>query len=129
MPATSTKIQSINIIRGLPQHSLPQPTGGAPKPRRFFYKYFSAIPEKLSILAYILKIKFLTFADMKNKILYTPTEIINRNPRLRQVWNAQQIGYLFKLQLVNGERRSRYSLVDEDDVLRLFFFRFPSLAQ
>lgn len=75
------------------------------------------------------KIKFFIFADMKNKILYTPTEIINRNPRLRKVWDAQQIGYLFKLQLVNGERRSRYALLDEDDVLRLFYFRFPKYVQ
>ena len=80
-------------------------------------------------MAYIVKIKFLTFADMKKKILYTPTEIIKRNPRLQMVWNAQQIGYLFNLQLVNGERRSRYALVDEDDVLRLFYFRFPKMMQ
>jgi hypothetical protein len=62
-------------------------------------------------------------------MLYTPTEIIKRNPRLRTVWSAQEIGYLFKLQLVNGERRSRYALVDEDDVLRLFYFRFPKMMQ
>ena len=62
-------------------------------------------------------------------MLYTPTEIIKRNPRLRTVWSAQEIGYLFKLQLVNGERRSRYALVDEDDVLRLFYFRFPKYVQ
>ena len=66
---------------------------------------------------------------MKTKILYTPTEIINRNPRLRQVWTAQEIGYLFKLQLVNGERRSRYALIDEDEVLRLFYYRFPKYMQ
>lgn len=77
----------------------------------------------------MLKIKIFIFADMKKKILYTPAEIINRNPRLRQVWNAQYIGYLFKLQLVNGERRSRYALIDEDDVLRLFYFRFPKYVQ
>ena len=66
---------------------------------------------------------------MKQKILYTPSEIISRNPCLRKVWNAQQIGYLFNLQLVNGERRSRYALLDEDDVLRLFYFRFPKYLQ
>lgn len=66
---------------------------------------------------------------MKKKILYTPTEIINRNPRLRQVWTAQEIGYLFKLQLVSGERRSRYALIDEDEVLRLFYYRFPKYMQ
>lgn len=61
------------------------------------------------------------------KILYTPSEIINRNPILKKVnWTAQSIGYLFKLQLVKGERRSRFSLIDEDDVLKIFYTHFPS---
>ena len=94
--------------------------------RRYF---FSDIPENLSILAYIISKYLFIFADMKQNILYTPTEIITRNPRLKKVWTAQDIGYLFKLQLVDGERRSRYALLNEDDVLRLFYFRFPKFVQ
>lgn len=70
-----------------------------------------------------------TFVAMKQKFLYTPAEIIQRNPKLARVWNAQQIGYLFLLQLVSGRKNKHNTLLDEDDVLRVFFFRFPSLAR
>lgn len=64
------------------------------------------------------------------KIFYTPAEIMRRNPVLYNAgWSAQSIGYLFKLKLVNGERRSRFALIDEDDVLRIFYFRFPKFVQ
>ena len=59
-------------------------------------------------------------------ILYTPAEIIIRNPILKRVkWTAQSIGYLFKLQLVRGEKRSRFNLIGETDVMKLFYFTFP----
>lgn len=59
-------------------------------------------------------------------ILYTPAEIIIRNPVLKRAkWTAQSIGYLFKLQLVRGEKRSRFNLIDENDVMKLFYFSFP----
>lgn len=63
-------------------------------------------------------------------MLYTPLEIIQRNPILKKKnWTAQTIGYLFKYQLISGKKTSRYALINEDDVLRLFYFRFPSLMQ
>ena len=59
-------------------------------------------------------------------IFYTPKEIIERNPILsRAKWTAQSIGYLFKLQLVRGQKTSRVNLIDENDVMKLFYFSFP----
>lgn len=62
---------------------------------------------------------------MAAKILYTPTEVILRNPVLRAIWNPQSIGYLIKLQLIKAKTTSRYKLVDEDEVLRFFYSNFP----
>lgn len=64
-----------------------------------------------------------------DNLLFTPAEIIRRNPFLKKKWTAQSIGYLFKLQIVKGVRKSRFALVDESDVLKIFFFSFPSFLQ
>lgn len=65
------------------------------------------------------------FTVMAAKILYTPAEVITRNPVLRCIWDAQSIGYLIKLQLIKAEKTSRYKLVDEEEVLRFFYANFP----
>ncbi len=62
---------------------------------------------------------------MATKVLYTPSEIVSRNPILRTIWNAQSIGYLIKLQLIKAVKTSRYNLLDEDEVLRFFYSNFP----
>ncbi len=91
---------------------------------KFFWRYmphffvFAAFDFVSSVYICIMKIKF----------LYTPTEILERHPNIRQVWNAQQLGYLFNLKLVAGRKNKHCTLLDEDDVLRIFFFRFPSLG-
>ena len=62
-------------------------------------------------------------------MLYTPTEIVQRNPILaRKHWTAQNIGQLLAMQLISG-KRGRVALVDESSVLRLFYTNFPSLLQ
>lgn len=62
-------------------------------------------------------------------MLYTPTEIIERNPVLgRKNWTAQNIGQLLKMQLISG-KPGRVALIDEGSVLRLFYTNFPSLLQ
>lgn len=62
--------------------------------------------------------------------LYTPAEIVQRNPiLLKRDWTAQNIGYLFKLQLVDGVRKSRCAYIDEVSVLRLFYSHFPTLLK
>ena len=65
------------------------------------------------------------FTVMAAKILYTPTEVMLRNPVLRSIWDAQSIGYLIKLQLIKAKQTSRYNLVDEEEVLRFFYSHFP----
>lgn len=61
--------------------------------------------------------------------LYTPSEIVERNPILRRMnWTAQRIGQLFVMQLVSGIK-GRYALIDENSVLRLFYSHFPNLMQ
>ena len=62
-------------------------------------------------------------------IMYTPTEIIQRNPVLgRMNWTAQNIGQLLKMQLISG-KPGRVALIDESSVLRLFYTNFPTLLQ
>ena len=63
----------------------------------------------------------------KEKKYYTPSEILRRNPILKKRWTAQTIGYLFKYQIVKGIKKARYNLIDEDSVLKIFYFSFPSL--
>lgn len=58
---------------------------------------------------------------------FTCTEILRRNPILSKRWTPQSIGYLFKLQIVSGIKKARYNLINEDDVLKIFYFSFPSL--
>ena len=61
--------------------------------------------------------------------LYTPSEIVERNPILRRKnWTAQRIGQLLVMQLVSGVK-GRYALIDENSVLRLFYSHFPNLMQ
>lgn len=66
---------------------------------------------------------------MAAKILYTPTEVVLRNPVLRSVWDPQCIGYLVKLKLIKAHETSRYKLVDEQEVLRFFYQNFPKYLQ
>jgi len=57
-----------------------------------------------------------------------PGEIIKKYPVVRQVqWTANDIGVLYKMRLVDGFRRCGRTYVHPDDVLRLLYFRFPSL--
>ena len=69
------------------------------------------------------------YLGMKQKFLYTPSEIISRNPRLAKVWNVRDIGYLYMLKLVAGRKTKHNTMLDEEDVLRIFYFRFPPLAR
>lgn len=52
---------------------------------------------------------------------YTPTEILDRNPNLKKIWNHSDIGYLLRLRLVRGRKiKSTHSCeVLESDVLEL----------
>lgn len=62
-------------------------------------------------------------------ILYTPSEIVERNPILAKMqWTAQRIGQLLSMQLISG-KKGRYALIDENSVLRLFYSHFPNLMQ
>lgn len=61
----------------------------------------------------------------KNKY-FTPSEILERNKILQGFWTAADIGYLFKLQLVSGYKSSRYTFINEDDVLRIYYYIRPT---
>lgn len=56
----------------------------------------------------------------------TPGEIVKNYPILKKAnWTANAIGYLYKMQLIDGFKRYGHAIVDPADVLRLFYFRFP----
>lgn len=63
-------------------------------------------------------------------MLYTPSEIVERNPILKlKNWTAQRLGQLLAMELVSGKKGGRVALIDEQDVLRLFYTNFPKLLQ
>lgn len=54
---------------------------------------------------------------MKNEN-FIPSEIKERNPSI--TWTPQQIGYLFNLGLIDGIKKTRYTFVNEKDVLKIY---------
>ena len=63
-------------------------------------------------------------------MLYTPSEIVERNPILKlKNWTAQRLGQLLAMELVSGKKGGCVALIDEQDVLRLFYTNFPKLLQ
>ncbi len=53
-----------------------------------------------------------------------PSEILEKHPKLENIWSNTDIGYLFMLKLVKGKKLARTCLVSEKDVLALYNFRF-----
>lgn len=62
-----------------------------------------------------------------NKELYTAAEIVRRNPIILKYWTAADVGYLFKMQIVHGLKKTRSNLINETDVLKIFYLTFPRL--
>ena len=52
--------------------------------------------------------------------LLTPTEILERNPKLSKFWDARQIGYLLYCKLVKGKKLPRGCLLIEREVLDIY---------
>lgn len=50
----------------------------------------------------------------------TPMEVLDDNPKMRKIWDARKIGYLFYLQLVDGKKLPRGCLVSERQVVEIF---------
>ena len=55
----------------------------------------------------------------KQKFL-RPHEVLDAFPEIASVWNAQQIGNLRNLKLIDGYRIGKISFVKTDDVLAIF---------
>ena len=58
------------------------------------------------------------------KDLFTPTQILERNPNMRRKWNCTKIGYLFYCEVIDGKKLRRGCLVSESDLLDLYARRF-----
>lgn len=52
---------------------------------------------------------------------YTPTELLDRHPELKQLWSVRAIGWLYRLGLVTGRRLKKQKTceVSEQDILKL----------
>lgn len=55
---------------------------------------------------------------------FTPTQILERNPKIAKKWNVREIGYLLMLQLVRGKKLKRGCLVSESDVINLLNYNY-----
>ena len=57
---------------------------------------------------------------------FSPTEILDRNPHIAQVWTARHIGYLLHLKLVSGRKIKMYNscVAKETDVQLLYNLKF-----
>lgn len=53
-------------------------------------------------------------------MLKHPQEILQSNPDIKKIWNANDIGYLLRLRLVEGKKLIRSCLIEEKDVQKLF---------
>jgi len=52
--------------------------------------------------------------------LLTPSEILEQHPELAEKWNAQKIGWLFSLGLVSGKRTRHQTILDVEEVLKIY---------
>ena len=50
----------------------------------------------------------------------TPMDVLDDNPKMRKIWDARKIGYLFYLKLVDGKKLPRGCLVSERQVVEIF---------
>jgi hypothetical protein len=50
----------------------------------------------------------------------TPSEILFDNPKIRKVWDARKVGYLFYLKIVDGRKLPRGCVVSERQVVEVF---------
>lgn len=57
---------------------------------------------------------------MQKERFKTPTEILENYPKMKKIWDARKIGYLFYLRLVEGRKLLRGCLVSERQVLEIY---------
>ena len=62
--------------------------------------------------------------DKKKLHWYTPTELLEMHPQLRNIYTPQLIGYLILGKAVNGKKRGRLTLVEYEDFADFLQRRF-----
>lgn len=55
---------------------------------------------------------------------FTPSQILERNPKIKNFYSAQKLGYLLMCQVVNGKKLARGCLISESDLLNFLAWRF-----
>lgn len=58
--------------------------------------------------------------------LLRPIEIIEKYPGIKKAWSYHDIGQLFHLGLVRGEKLRRGCLINENDVKKIFGLRYSN---
>ena len=67
---------------------------------------------------------------MEDNLEYkTPTEIIREFPQLNPHWTPNDLGFLYRLNLVRGIKLARGSLIHKSDVIQLFNSSFRNSNQ
>lgn len=57
----------------------------------------------------------------------TPGELLEKNPFLKKIWTAGDIGYLLRLKLVNGKKFLRSCWVSESEVIELYRWKISGI--
>lgn len=60
----------------------------------------------------------------KRKLYYTPSELLEMYPQLRNLYTPQTIGYLALGHGVNIKKLGRQTLVDFEDFAKFLHFRY-----
>lgn len=57
----------------------------------------------------------------------TPGELLEKNPYIKNIWTAGDIGYLLRLKLVKGKKLLRGCFVSESDVVELYRWKISGI--
>lgn len=60
----------------------------------------------------------------KKDAYYTPSVMLEIHPKIANFYNAQELGYLRKLKVVNGKELKRGCLISEASLLDFLQWRF-----
>lgn len=60
---------------------------------------------------------------------FTPSQILERNPKIKNFYSAQKLGYLLMCQVISGKKLTRGCLISESSLLNFLSWRFGFNAE
>ena len=60
---------------------------------------------------------------------FTPSQILERNPKIKNFYSAQKLGYLLMCQVISEKKLTRGCLISESSLLEFLSWRFGFNAE